>query len=253
MSNTARDLVLISPEGYILTDHGRPTTGQLPVDPGRLIRVDENTWAVRLTDREDAELRDAGLVHTAARSLLDDRRIARALALVDNRERVLFDPRDGSPVSFDADNIVARGEGGPIFPRIDPAVIGLITDPDDEYLLLGRKAGGEYYSLIAGYVEAGENLEEAFYREAFEETGRRIRNIIYRGSQPWPMGGSLMVGFEAITDDRDPQAATDGELDDVRWTDRPGLDNVPLAGPGSIARSLIDDWRNRTNEATNES
>lgn len=240
-------LLLISPDGDVITHpDGRPATGDVAVSPDRLVRIDDRTWAVRVTAAEDGELTGAGLVHRPSREMITDRRIARALALITNRERLRYDPVDGSAVEFDSHGVVARGTGsGAIFPRVDPAVIGLVEHARTGALLLGRNARRDYYSLIAGYVDAGENLEEAFIREVREETGRRIDAPCYWGSQPWPAGGSLMVGFEATTSDTCAVGPTDGELADITWAQPDELTSLPLVGPGSIAHAMISDWLDR--------
>lgn len=99
-----------------------------------------------------------------------------------------------------------------------------------------------FYSLIAGYVDAGENLEEAFTREALEETGMRVREVRYWGSQPWPPSGSLMVGFSAVTDDVRAVCDTDGELEETRWVSRAELPELTIARKGSIAHTMIMEW-----------
>ncbi|MCS6946462.1 MAG: NAD(+) diphosphatase, partial [Steroidobacteraceae bacterium] len=87
-----------------------------------------------------------------------------------------------------------------IFPRIDPAIIVLVTDPQAERALLGRQPSWPpgRYSTIAGFVEPGESLEDAVAREVAEETGVRIAAARYDSSQPWPFPSSLMLGFRAV-------------------------------------------------------
>ncbi|WP_460775214.1 NAD(+) diphosphatase [Microbacterium sp. GXF7504] len=137
------------------------------------------------------------------------------------------------------------------FPRTDPAVIVAVTDPDGERLLLGANAawGQARFSCFAGFAEAGESLEGAVEREVAEEAGVRLRDITYRGSQPWPYPRSLMLGFRAVAADV-AQAQADGEeIVEVRWFDRAqirlalaGEGEVTLPGPASIAHRLIVDW-----------
>lgn len=179
-----------------------------------------------------------------ARSHSGDPLAARAVGLVQARERYRFDPFDGSPLSWGGAGIVARGaSGAPIFPRVDPSVIGIVQHPEGDRILLGensRRPG--YYTAIAGYVDVGENLEDAFAREVWEETGRRVRDMRYVGSQPWPSSGALMLGFFGHTDDVEPAGPTDGELKDIIWASRADLQRLPLAREGSIARKLISAW-----------
>ena len=83
------------------------------------------------------------------------------------------------------------------FPRMDPAIIVMVSD--GVRALLGRQASwpAGRYSTIAGFVEPGESLEDAVVREVAEETGVSVRDISYHSSQPWPFPASLMVGFQA--------------------------------------------------------
>lgn len=177
------------------------------------------------------------------RSFAHDRLVMRAAALLSSRERTLFDPATGAALSYGSTGAVAHTPAGrEVFPRIDPAVIGLIHLRGTDLILLGRNARrSSYYSLIAGYVEPGETLEAAMEREAWEETGRRITDLRYWGSQPWPESGSLMAGFEAWTHDRDAVGKLDGELAEIRWASPADLRTLPLSAPGSIARAMLDD------------
>jgi NAD+ diphosphatase len=130
-----------------------------------------------------------------------------------------------------------------IFPRVDPAIIVLVTDRDR--CLLGRQAHWpeSRYSTIAGFVEPGESLEDAVQREVLEETNVAVHNIRYHSSQPWPFPSSLMLGFiaDALTDEI---ALNDGELTDAQWfTVKQIKSGFPLLPYRlSIARRLIDDW-----------
>jgi NAD+ diphosphatase len=129
------------------------------------------------------------------------------------------------------------------FPRIDPAIIVLISD--GERALLGRQAAwpAGRYSTIAGFVEPGESLEDAVAREVFEETGVQVDSIEYHSSQPWPFPSSLMLGFTA-------HAVTtqihlrDQELEDARWFTRAELADGVLKIPPNVSISyrLIENW-----------
>jgi len=128
------------------------------------------------------------------------------------------------------------------FPRIDPAVIVLVSD--GPYALLGRQASWPKgrYSALAGFVEAGESLEDAVAREVMEETGSTVRESHYFTSQPWPFPSSLMLGFHASAT-RGP-VELDGELEEARWfhADELRQDIVTLPAPHTIARQLIEEW-----------
>jgi NAD+ diphosphatase len=136
------------------------------------------------------------------------------------------------------------------FPRTDPVVIVRVTDAEDR-LLLGRQARWQNgrFSLLAGYVESGETLEEAVRREVLEESGVVLGEVSYLASQPWPFPSSLMVGFSAIATGRDEPAPGDGELEEVRWFEREEVERaargesaLALSPSYSIARRLIDAW-----------
>jgi NAD+ diphosphatase len=127
------------------------------------------------------------------------------------------------------------------FPRISPAVIVLITNDADQ-VLLAHNANflNNVYSLIAGFVEAGESLEATVRREIREEVDIEVDRIRYAASQPWPFPNSLMLGFTARH--RAGAIRPDGaEILDARWFSREDLPNLP--GNGSIARRLIEQWK----------
>ncbi|MBV9547844.1 MAG: NAD(+) diphosphatase [Chloroflexi bacterium] len=125
------------------------------------------------------------------------------------------------------------------FPRLSPAVIMLIQRGNDE-LLLARNRGfaDGFYSVLAGFVEPGESLEEAVAREVREEVGLEIRDIRYFGSQPWPFPHQLMIGFTAHYASGEISLQAD-EIVEANWYSRRG--ELPrLPGKLSIARRLID-------------
>ena len=209
-------------------------------------RVNPEVTAVRVSDVTAAALAtQAFATQTAsAREWFDDPLIARAVGLLVAHERGGFDPADGSPPAWDASGAFARGASDrPVFPRIDPCVIGVVEHVDGDRILLGenRRRPG-YFTCIAGYMDVGERAEDAFVREVLEETGRRIGDVAYVGSQPWPLSGSLMLGFFARTEDEDAVGETDGELSRIIWATRADLGQLSLAPEGSIARQLIGRW-----------
>jgi NAD+ diphosphatase len=136
-----------------------------------------------------------------------------------------------------------------LFPRTDAAIIVGVTDEDDR-ILLGSNALWESnrFSLLAGFVEPGESLEAAVIREVFEESGIRVTDPVYLGSQPWPFPASLMLGFRATVDREIISTLTpDGaEILDLRWFSRDDLrasrGEILLPGPTSIAHAILEDW-----------
>lgn len=134
------------------------------------------------------------------------------------------------------------------FPRVDTAVIMLVHDGGDR-ILLGRAHGWPegMHSVLAGFLEPGESLEEAVAREVYEEAGVRVRDVHYHSSQPWPFPASLMVGFSceakatALTIDAK-------ELEAAAWYSRDELllpaEQRPIKLPRrlSVSRRLIEDW-----------
>jgi NAD+ diphosphatase len=132
------------------------------------------------------------------------------------------------------------------YPRIAPAVIVLVER--DGCVLLARRAGLErpFFSVLAGFVEPGETLEETVRREVLEEVGIEVDGVRYFGSQPWPFPSQLMIGFTAR------HAAGEIRVDEVELAEAhwyaPG-ELPPIPGPFTIARWLIDDFVSRTRSA----
>ncbi|WP_418277680.1 NAD(+) diphosphatase [Isoptericola jiangsuensis] len=138
------------------------------------------------------------------------------------------------------------------YPRTDPAVIMAVVD-DADRLLLGHAAAwpAGRFSTLAGFVEAGESLEDAVRREVAEESGVQVGSgpgdVLYRGSQPWPFPASLMLGFRARATTTAVRT-DDEEVTEARWFTREALlaavtaGDVGLPGRQSIARALIEEW-----------
>jgi len=123
------------------------------------------------------------------------------------------------------------------FPRLAPAIIVLVQRGDQLLLARSRHFMEGMYSVLAGFVEPGESLEEAVMREVREEVGIEVKDIHYFASQPWPFPHSLMVGFTA-TYAGGEITFNDDEIENASWFDADNLPRIP--GKISIARRLID-------------
>ncbi|PRX44173.1 NAD+ diphosphatase [Prauserella shujinwangii] len=141
------------------------------------------------------------------------------------------------------------------YPRTDPAVICLVHDDvgtNGEHVLLARQPVWPpgRYSVLAGFVEAGESLEACTEREIREEVGVEVRDVRYLGSQPWPFPRSIMLGFAARADRAAEPVPADGEIEDARWVARAEVraafdgEHAELALPGnaSIAHVMLRAW-----------
>lgn len=140
-------------------------------------------------------------------------------------------------------------DGSEHFPRTDPAVIMLITDPAGRALLGNNRAWGEKrFSTLAGFVEPGESLEAAVKRETYEEAKVVVSGVKYMGSQPWPFPQSLMLGFIGVTEHPEQARADQEELAQVRWFTREELreevenGRMFIPGASSIAHHLLRHW-----------
>jgi NAD+ diphosphatase len=123
------------------------------------------------------------------------------------------------------------------FPKISPAIIVAITCNNKILLAKGKNYKGDFYALIAGYVDVGESIEETVAREVKEEIGLDIKNLKYYKSQPWPFSGSLMLGFTAEGDDTQPIIVDEKEIKEAGWFER---GNLPThASDVSISGDLI--------------
>lgn len=139
-----------------------------------------------------------------------------------------------------------------LFPRVEPAVICTVVDAKDRLLLQHNRAWkhSNLFSVSAGFVETGENLEHACRRETLEETGIRVGEVKYLGSQPWPFPFSLMMGFKAQALSNDIHVDGD-ETIAARWVTRDEYTDLLVTGeveaPGkaTIARVMIEEWYGR--------
>ncbi|TCO60938.1 NAD(+) diphosphatase [Actinocrispum wychmicini] len=125
------------------------------------------------------------------------------------------------------------------FPRVEPAVIVLVTWQDT--CLLARHHNATGYSTLAGFVEPGESLEETVHREIREEAGVTLAAVRYQASQTWPFPAGLMIGYHATA--ATPDIHVDGrELDDARWFTPDEVRAMPQSRTDSIEHFLVSHW-----------
>lgn len=238
-----------------------PLTGSdIGGGPGTAIFLgmrDDHAWfvidaeAVTVAAPRRVDLRSAGALWPAAMASL----FAYARGMSYWQARTRFCGVCGGQVEFRRAGFIGHCAqcGNDHYPRVDPAVIVAVSD--GERLLLGRQAAWQprRYSVIAGFVEPGESLEQTVIREVYEETRVRVRRCRYLGAQPWPFPGALMLGFSALAEPDPPQV--DAELEDARWCTREEIgmamareageddgSGILLSTRLSIARALIEHW-----------
>lgn len=260
-----RNQVLIA-DGRVVLGAASDVAASPPVDAVFLgtLAGGQHVWAIRgeLQPPENApadmhvlDLRRAGQVFDDVSSQL----VASATALLNWHDNARFSPVDGTPTKpiragWARTNPVTGAEE---FPRIDPAVICLVHDGADRVVLARQTVWPDrMFSVLAGFVEAGESFESCVVREIAEEVGLAVRDVRYLGSQPWPFPRSLMVGFHAIADPEQEFSFNDGEIAEAAWFTRDEVRQALSVGdwstasdaklllPGSIsiAREMIESW-----------
>lgn len=220
--------------------------------------VDRPTWRVWEGPQPSGELQWLDL--RAVGAVLNETEaglFSTAMGLLNWYRIGSFCARCGSPVRVIKAGwaSLCTGCGREEYPRTDPAVICLVHDGDGEngsHMLLARQPTWpeHRYSVLAGFVEAGESCEDCVVREIAEEVGILVRDVRYLGNQPWPFPRSLMIGFAAVGDRSVPFALSDGEIAEAVWVPRDrvraaiaGEDvGVRLPGGVSIARRMIEAW-----------
>jgi NAD+ diphosphatase len=187
----------------------------------------------------------AGMAFRSVRSLFGDlpdelhQAAGYAYQILDWRRRHHFCSRCGGPLQDKPDERarLCRGCDLTVYPRINPCIIVAVVKGEELLLVRRRGMAAGRYSVVAGYVEAGETLEACLRREVMEEAGIRVDRIAYFGSQPWPYSSSLMVAFTA--EYAGGVIRADGrEISHAGWFRAQSLPPVP--GWGSIAGRLID-------------
>ncbi len=167
---------------------------------------------------------------------------ARAVQIVEWDRTHQFCGACGTPtVAVDRERArTCRGCGLPQYPRLSPAIIVSVERGDEILLGRSKQFPPGIYSVLAGFVEPGESVEDAVQREVMEESGIAVDSIRYFGSQPWPFPHSLMLGFQARFAGGE-LTLHDAELEDAGWF---RFDEMPTLFPGnvSIAQWLIHDF-----------
>jgi NAD+ diphosphatase len=259
----SRNQVLVA-DGRIVLGAAIELADQPPPEAVFLGRLEDgrHVWAIRgpLQVPENAGVKVADLRRGG--QLLDDigaQLVSSATALLNWHDNARFSAVDGSPTKP-----VRHGwarlnplTGHEEFPRIDPAVICLVHDGGDRAVLARQTVWPHrMFSLLAGFVEAGESFELCVAREIREEIGLTVRDVRYLGSQPWPFPRSLMVGFHAVADPSEAFSFNDGEIAEAAWFTREEVRTALAAGDWtsgsnsklllpasiSIARQIIESW-----------
>lgn len=256
-------VLVLDPDGRALAgEDGQPlalTGAQVGGGPGTAIFLGlrgEQAWfsvesaAVDIAAPQRVDLRESATTWSAA----DASAFCYARGMSYWQSRTRFCGVCGGAVAFTRGGFIGRCVACSTehYPRVDPAVI--VAVESNGRLLLGRQANWapRRYSVLAGFVEPGESLEQTVVREVFEESKVRVRSCRYLGTQPWPFPGALMLGFSATAEDDVP--TVDGELEDARWftaeevgaalardIEDDGV-GIRLSPPISISRSLIEHW-----------
>jgi len=261
----SRNQVLVA-NGRVVLGHAKALADKPPPDAVFLGRIEDgrHVWAVRgaLQAPDDPDMQTEVADLRRAGQLFDDvgaQLVSAAAALLNWHASARFSSVDGSPTKsiragWARVNPVTGHEE---FPRIDPAVICLVHDGGDRAVLARQTVWPErMFSLLAGFVEAGESFETCVMREIREEIGLTVHDVRYLGSQPWPFPRSLMVGFHAIGDPAQEFSFNDGEIAEAAWFTRDEVRDALALGdwssaaeaklllPGSvsIARVIIESW-----------
>ena len=218
----------------------KPWTSVMNVDGEKAFRIDQP-----LLDNEHYEM--CGLRQSYYRLTAEEyRKAGKCHELLYWDQNTKYCGVCGGLMHFDTD-ISKKCEhcGKEIWPQLATAIIVLIRKDNEVLLVHANSFRDDHYGLVAGFVETGETLEEAVYREVMEETGLHITNLRYFGSQPWPYPCGLMVGFTADYDSGKIHLQR-SELSKGSWFDKDHLPHIPEKL--SIARQLLDHWLEEMNK-----
>jgi NAD+ diphosphatase len=247
-----RDEILINPEAPDRPVHEYATLPACGVDAGHPLHLGlldgRRCWARELAPADDKPL-PPGWAWAEVRAQTEMWDPAYFQAVCCARQLLWWTAthhhcgRCGTPLE-DSDRERARrcpSCGELAFPSQAPAVIVAVVRDDRILLAHNRNFRPGFYSVIAGFVDPGENLEQAAAREVREETGLEITDLRYVASQPWPFPNSLMLGFTARY--RSGEICVDGrEIEAAEWFARDALPPIPR--PGTLSRRLIGLWQN---------
>jgi NAD+ diphosphatase len=259
-----RSRVLVVEQGRVPCDMGRELARLFFISPAQapdgvrfLLGVDDGGVAYfgvagPLPDPPRPTVRPVPL--REAGPLLSDRDaglMTHAVALGNWHETFTHCPRCGSPTDPISSGHARKCpvDGSEHFPRVDPAMIVLVTDGADRCLLARNASWPERrVSILAGFVEAGESAEQSVAREVHEEIGVVVGAVTYLGSQPWPMPQSLMLGFRAEAAGSTEIKVDADEIAEAHWYSRGDLRAAIDSGalllppPVSIAHRIIESW-----------
>ena len=256
-SPETRALLVVGSDIEVDADHRLPrwvAASEAPPGENYLLGIDEHgnaRFAVHALDERPGAtyggLRELGLAAGDEEASW----LCHAVALAQWHAAHGHCARCGEPTVVEAGGAERRcpADGSSHFPRVDPAVIVLVTD-DHDRALMGRQAQWPEgrFSTLAGFVEPGESAEQAVCREVAEEAGVEVIDISLVATQPWPFPSSLMIGARARVEGEQVPRPDGEELVDVRWFTRSELEQavanetVMVPGPISISRWLIDGW-----------
>lgn len=260
-----RNQVLVA-DGAVVLHDARDLGDTPPPNAVFLGRIENgrHVWAIRSALQAPPDTPDVRVLDLRATGdIFDDASaglVSSAIALLNWHDSARFSPLDGTPTKSARSGWARTNPltGVEEFPRIDPAVICLVHDGADRVVLARQHNWPvRMFSLLAGFVEAGESFEACVAREVHEEVGLSVRDVTYLGSQPWPFPRSLMVGFHAVADRGQEFVFSDGEITEAAWFTRDEVRAALAAGawdggsadaklllPGSIsiARTIIESW-----------
>jgi NAD+ diphosphatase len=234
-----READLALPDAAGLALHGAPAADFFPVG---LLQAQycHTTWL----DKSVAPAE--GFVFRKLRALfgaMDEARLAiagRAFQIADWARTHRFCGACGTPTAHVAGErcVKCPACGMVAYPRISPAMMVLIKRGDSILLARHTHSPAPFFTALAGFVEAGESIEETVHREVFEEVGLKVRDLRYYASQPWPFPHSLMIAFTAEYESGEIRV-DESEIAEARWFG-PG-DDIPRTPHGiSVASHLIN-------------